>query len=50
LANFNSHTPLESNVQFNNIDYYGDILHCYWSLNGKSSEYIPEDNKIYIYT
>jgi hypothetical protein len=29
LANFNSHTPLESNVQFNNIDYYGDILHCY---------------------
>jgi len=25
LANFNSHIPLESDVQFNNIDYYGDI-------------------------
>jgi hypothetical protein len=25
LANFNSHIPLEYDVQFNNIDYYGDI-------------------------
>ena len=25
LADFNSHIPLESDIQFNNLDYYGDV-------------------------
>jgi hypothetical protein len=36
LSTFNSHTPLESNVTFNNFDYYGDLCE-YSKLEAKET-------------